>query len=420
MILNFIIKEKRRVRKYYIIALMLCFAITIIYANESITLNEILQRVQGNNLELKSMQKQFDAAKAEIDQAGLLTNPELEVELGNFGKDEIGIGIGQSFDLGGKKKSRIEIAKIEDEKLELEFEIKKFELEIETIRRVLPLFSVNTKLALLDLIIAIEKSTLETIQKRVEAGTTMQIDAMRVEIELEELYLEKRVAEREVIQLKENLPSLWADSTVNFSSVSGKINSEIIIPSIEVYQKNLLEHPKIKMMEYDRKLSRAELNEAKTNAVPDLKIGVGFSCSMETKENTLGLSVSVDLPIFNRNQGEIKSREHSIDAFEFEADNTVLNKKAELGELYTEVSTINEELNTIQTKILPKAETVFQTLLEYYQRGSISLLDVIEAQTELLGYKTRVIEYHLIRVELLTDLYELTGLNVKIIVNEQK
>ncbi len=84
------------------------------------------------------------------------------------------------------------------------------------------------------------------------------------------------------------------------------------------------------------------------------------------------------------------------------------------------MSTINEELNTIQTKILPKAETVFQTLLEYYQHGSISLLDVIEAQTELLGYKTRVIEYHLIRVELLTDLYELTGLNVKIIVNKQK
>ncbi|MBT3756149.1 MAG: TolC family protein [Candidatus Cloacimonetes bacterium] len=408
-------------RKYKIIALMFCcFAITFLQAEESLTLNEILQRVQENNLELKSMQKQIEAAKAGIDQARLNPNPELEIELGNFGKDEIGIGIGQSFELGGKKKSRIEIAKTVVEKSELELEMKKFELEIETIRRVLPLYSITTKLALLDFIIAIEKSTLETIQKRVEAGSTMPIDAMRAEIELEELYLEKRLTDREVIQLKKTLPSLWSDSTVDFVSVSGKIKSELIIPSIESFQKSLLDHPEIRMIELEQKLYRAELNEAKTDAIPDLNIGVGFSRSMEANENAIGLSASIDLPIFNRNQGEIKTGKYSIDAFEFDASNIILNKKAELEEIYAQVSTINEELITIQTKILPKAETVFQTLLEYYQRGSISLLDVIEAQTELLDYKTRVIENHLIRAELLTELYELTGLNVKIIVNEQK
>ena len=408
-------------RKNKIIALMLCcFAIALLHAEGNLTFTEILQRVQENNLELKSMQKQIEAAKAGIDQARLNPNPELEVELGNFGKDEIGIRIGQSFELGGKKRFRIEIAKIEVERLELELEMKKFELEVETIRRILPLYSITTKLDFLDFIIVIEESTLETIQKRIETGSTMPIDAMRAEIELEELYLEKRLAEREVTQLKKNLPSLWSDFEFDFSSVSGKINSDLIMPSIKTFQESLLLHPEIKMIEYERRLSRTELNAAKADAVPDLTVRTGFTRSMETKENAVGLSASIDLPIFNRNQGEIKSRKYSFDVVEFDADNKILHKQSELRELYAQVNSINEELNTINTKILPKAEVVFQNLLEYYQRGSISLLDVIEAQSELLKYQTRVIENHLIRAELLTDLYELTGHKVKFIVNEQK
>jgi len=403
-----------------IIVLLCCFAIAFLQAEKHLTLEEILQRVQENNLELKSMQKQIEVAKANIEQARLNPNPELEIELGNFGKDELGIGIGQSFELGGKKKSRIEKARTIVEKSELQFEIKKFELEIETIRKVLPIYSIMTKMELLEFVIATEKSTLETIQKRVEAGSTMPIDAMRAEIELEELFLEKRIIEEEFIQLKKTLPALWSASSKNFVSVAGVINSKIIIPSIETFRKSLLEHPEIKMIEFEQKLFYAELNEAKSDAIPDLKIGAEFSRNMPAKENAIGISASIDFPIFNKNQGEIKKREYAIDAFNFEANNTNLIKDAELENLYSQIKNINEELSTIQTKILPKAETVFETLLEYYQRGNISLLDVIEAQTELFDYKTRVIENHLTRAELLTDLYELTGLNVKIIVNKQK
>ena len=342
----------------------------------------------------------------------------MEVEFGNFGKDEIGIGIGQSFELGGKKRTRIEIAKIELEKSELEFDIKKFELEIEAIRRVLPLLSNTTKLTLLDSIIAIAESTLKTIQKRVDAGTTMPTDAIRAEMELEELLLERRLADREVVQLKKNLSVLWSSSTIDFSSISGTINQKFTIPSLETFQKSLLNHPEIKMIELEWRLSQKELEESRIGAIPDLTISAGFTRSMETEENTVALSASIDLPIFSRNQGEIKSKEYSADAFQLDADNTILIKQTELQKLYNRLRTVDEKLNTIETKILPKAESVFQTLLGYYELGSVGLLDVIEVLSELLDYNTSIIDNYVIRTELLTDLYELTGHKMKFIVNE--
>jgi outer membrane protein, heavy metal efflux system len=407
------------VRKHIILALMFsCFLATTLLADDNITFNEILNRVHNNNFELKAMQQQIEAAKSGIIQARFIPNPELEIELGNFGIDEIGVGIGQSFELGGKKKTRIEIAELDLKRSELAFELKKFELEITAFRKVLPLLSISGKLALLDSLITIERSTLETIQKRVEAGTTMPIDALRAEIDMEELFLEKRSANNEIAQLIQNLPILWSDSTVDFTSVAGVINHEITIPSIEIFQTSLLNHPEIEMLDLDRKLSKLELDETKSNSIPDLTIGVGVTRSMETEENTFGLSAGIELPIFNRNQGQIKGKKYLVTANKFETDNTILTKQAELQVLYNQLSIVNEELVTIETKILPKAETVFQTLLGYYKQGSVSLLDVIEAQTEFLEYKTTVIESHTERAELLTDLYELTGLKTEFIINQ--
>ena len=235
-------------RKHIILALMFsCFLATTLLADDNITFNEILNRVHNNNFELKAMQQQIEAAKSGIIQARFIPNPELEIELGNFGIDEIGVGIGQSFELGGKKKTRIEIAELDLKRSELAFELKKFELEITAFRKVLPLLSISGKLALLDSLITIERSTLETIQKRVEAGTTMPIDALRAEIDMEELFLEKRSANNEIAQLIQNLPILWSDSTVDFTSVAGVINHEITIPSIEIFQTSLLNHPEIRL-----------------------------------------------------------------------------------------------------------------------------------------------------------------------------
>ena len=405
-------------KKCLILLMFGIFAIASLQAEEVLTLEKILKRIQDNNLELKSMQKQIEAAQSGIVQAGLFSNPELEIELGNFGKDEIGVGLGQTFELGGKRKNRKDLAKSELKKTELELEMKNRELEISAIRGILPLLSASEKLILLDSAIAIGQTTTETIRKRVKAGSTVPVDLMRAEMDLEGLFLERRSADKELSQLHKNLPALWSESVVYFDKVSGNINEDVSIPSLEILKESLLEHPEIQMILLERKQSRLELKEAKISAIPDLSLGVGVTHETETEENSIGLTAGIELPIFNRNQGYIKAKEHSNAALQFDADNTILAKEAELQELYNQLSIITDELNTTKTKILPKAETVFQTLLEYYERGSISLLDVKEAQAELLECNTGILDNLAARAELLTDLYELTGCKMKIIISE--
>jgi cobalt-zinc-cadmium efflux system outer membrane protein len=373
------------------------------------------KRVMQNNLELKTLQSRIDSKKEEINQARAISNPEVEVALENFGQNEIEAAVSQTFELGGKRKSRVSIARVEMEMMEIEYELKKLGLEAETIRRFLPLIAANNRVTLLDSAITIAQTTLNSINRRVKAGASMPIDAMRAEIELEELHIEKAMILREFDQLKKSLVILWSDSIVDFVSITGNITSDIVMPSIEESQSELPNHPEIKLINHESKLVQAQMRETKADVAPDLTVSGGYLRNNEAEENAALLAVSIDLPLFNRNQGALASKKHELKAQNLLAHNELIKRNAELLETYNQVLGINEQLAAIQSKILPKADTVFSTILRFYNLGRVSFLEVVESQSELLDIRTRLIELEVERALLIADLIELTGLKSTII-----
>jgi len=389
-----------------------------LHAQNSITIEEVHKRVKENNLEFKKLKIQEKIAKSNIKQASKFSNPEFEVELENLGKNEIGLSLSQSVELGGKRKIRIEMAELEQNLVKLESEQAELEITTETVRRILPLLALEQQVRTLDSFIPGAEKTLKIIEKNVEIGATKQIDKIRAEVELDELLLEKVIAINEMQQLKNDLSALWLGSADDFDELDASINKEIVVPPINAYFDAVAEHPETKIQNLERQIAQIELKDAKKSAIPDLSVGAGFVRNNELKENAYILSAGIELPIFNTNKDEIHSVSLGSEVVENEISGSVSERKAEIKAVYAELTSISKDMEVLENKILPNLHTIFQTLKEYYKNGSVSFLELIETQTELLETENRLMELHISKAELCNELYELSGYQVDVFENK--
>jgi cobalt-zinc-cadmium efflux system outer membrane protein len=387
------------------------------YADAVVSFEEARAKVLQNNPELQVATTRIKASQANIKQALLVENPELEIALENLGQNEIEAAISHTFELGGKRKARTTVARLEQHVARLEYEENKRALEAELIRRYVPILAVQNSIEAIDSATVLAQSTCDAIKKRVQAGAAKSVDLMRAEIEVEELLLERALAEKQLKPLAQALAGLWGDADPDFLSVSGTIHAADSLPSKEDYYAALEKLPSLQLLETEKKIAQAQENEARAGAAPDLTLTGGYIRNNESGENAGLLAAAIPLPLFSRNQGDIAAAQHSLQAADFSYRAALNALKADIAAAHSEAEALAIQIKALHEKIIPKAEEVQETILRFYNQGSVSVLELIEAQAEVLELKTRLIETITEQAMLMADLEELTGVKTTIISN---
>jgi cobalt-zinc-cadmium efflux system outer membrane protein len=172
--------------------------------------------------------------------------------------------------------------------------------------------------------------------------------------------------------------------------------------------------------------NRTDLNIAKTNtrinvlnynyqkalAVPDLTLSLNYDEAGSFDYGYYGIGASIDLPVFNRNQGNIKSAKASI-------ANTVALQRSTQATVDENVSRALQKAyaqNKLYLSIDPKFSGDFQRLanevLANYQKRNLGLLDFLDFYD---SYKQNVLQVNSIRynrVQAFEDLNFYTGTNL--------
>lgn len=395
---------------------ILCFSVILtglnflpIYSNELYTTVQIVEKVLKGNSNLKANNSLVRAAEEKSKQAKAIPNPELEVGLENFGVNEIEVVLSQPIELGGKRAKRIQYVNKEIEASKLDFENKTIEVEANVYRNIIPILALNNDIQILESIIAIVDSASLLIEKRISAGANSSVDLLRASMELDQLKLKKEMFEDEKFKRSNNLSSLWGDSSNNRIAVNGILNSDVQIPSIELYKEKFISHPDMKKMSIEKELSEIELLQAHKDAIPDLGISGGYLRNNESGENAVLFSASIELPVFNRNSGEINKLKSTVQSKVYEVEGAQTNRRIEISTVYNELQRIDVQIKSIKEKILPKSREILSTVFNHYGNGAISFLDVLEAQREDLELKLEMNNLEKEKALLITDLFELTG-----------
>jgi cobalt-zinc-cadmium efflux system outer membrane protein len=113
----------------------------------------------------------------------------------------------------------------------------------------------------------------------------------------------------------------------------------------------------------------------KALAVPDLTAGAQFDKRGSFVNNASFFTLAMDLPFFNRNQGNIRAAKISIDQSNTQLTQQRLTVENEVQQAYTKALTSEKMLNAIDPNFQNDFDKLLKSITENFEKRNISLLE---------------------------------------------
>ncbi|MFP4165317.1 MAG: TolC family protein [Chitinispirillaceae bacterium] len=406
-------------RWYLLISLLLLMTVAeSAQQSDTVSFSKAREVILNHNFGIKAAQSRIEAARADVEQAKVYPNPEVSIGLGNLGVGEIEIGAAQKFELGGKRKLRRETALSEVRAYENSHKLVEAELEAEIVRRFIPIAVTEKKLALVDSVISNAQTTAEQITGRIEAGASRKTDLLRVEIELEQLQLERSGLERALNQARRRFASLGGNESSRLVNVNGDLN-EAQIPALDSLLNAVALSPRMKAYELQIAGLETRKQQLRTEAVPDLGASAAYVRNNKEGANSVGVGFSMGLPLFNHNVDAQRSVEFQKKSLLEQQKNQLVNLRTDISDIHSTLLQIDSNINILLTVTIPKAQKVYGLIREYYNAGNTSFLDLISIQQELLQLEMELLDLKAERADAVTELMAITASSFDIVNTEE-
>lgn len=358
-----------------------------------LTLQEAGQRFATCNLELIAERYNIDIAEAGVIQARLFENPVISLEQNVYNRLN-----GKYFDVGKEGEAVIEIEqliyiagqrnkRVRVEKLNKEMAVYQFEEVLRTLRselnsKFIEIYYTRKSLSVYDKEIDYLERLLEAMKEQNEKGNISLLEKSRIQALLLSLQQERNDALNRLIALQGDmrlLLGLEADETfepVFDASVLKQMDTGAV--SFAELAERLAGRPDMKMARTNIQVSRANVSLQKSLAFPEVSLKGSYDRAGNFCDNYFAVGLSISVPVFNRNQGNIKSARIAV------LQNTnreeLARRQAET-ELFTSYARLEKAVKLYRSSNF-ELERDFGTIIEgvnsNYQKRNISLLEFID------------------------------------------
>jgi cobalt-zinc-cadmium efflux system outer membrane protein len=128
---------------------------------------------------------------------------------------------------------------------------------------------------------------------------------------------------------------------------------------------------------------------------PDITLGPNFDRNSNFAPNYVGLGVSLPLPVFNKNQGNIKSAEYGIKQQQSVTQNAETELRNNIANAYKKL-TLSLTLNGLtQQDFYRKYEEMYSHVLESYRAKQINLLEFLDFFNDYTASQQKLLQQQL-------------------------
>jgi len=359
-----------------------------------LTLDDATRLALENNQSLRAQRLAIDQAKANEITAALKPNPVFTnlnedfpflspnfLTLDNLRTNqEFTNSVTYTIERGGKRQKRVQVAQdstdvtiktVADNERQLKFQVAQA--------------FINTLLAKSNLEFAREdlKSFLQVVginQQRLKSGDIAEADYLK--IKLQQLQFEQDVSSAQValVQGKASLRQLVGYNTISedFDLVGDLTHAKYAAPQKDLENEALLSRPDYLAAQSAVKLANDTVSLAYGNRARDLTVESEYKRSGLI--NGLGFGLSIELPIHDRNQGEIaRSKAAASQALE-SAESVRIGVLTDVRSAYAGFQTAQEVAVLYESGYLDQAKESRDISNYAYQRGAATLLDLLDAE----------------------------------------
>lgn len=353
-----------------------------------LTLQSTLELFRQQNLQLVAERFHVEASRADIITAGLFPNPQLSMN-GTFidprspqlAGSQLTARLDFLIETAGKRRLRREGAEAGTRAAEQRF----FDVTRQLVMEV--------KEAFYEILLAQEHLNLaEENLKRFDE--ILRVNTIRFkrggipEVELIKTRLQKLDFENDVIaatletqNAKNRLRGLLTLFPSQEIEIIGSLGERPEIPSLETLQEKALRHrPDLLSQQEQVRQNEIQLKLTRAQRIPDVTVGAEYDTVSPDYHPTIGGGISLPLPLFNRNQGEIQKADRLLKASQAQFDQIHQQVLLDVERAHREAIENLSLVRAFETGLLKDAQEVREIVENAYQKGGATILDLLEAE----------------------------------------
>ena len=380
-----------------------------------------------SNLQLLAQRYNIDANKALVIQARLWPNPNFSIghtlysgTLNKFfptgANDETTVGLSQLILLAGKRNKQVKIAQENVHLTEYQF----FDL-LRTLKYTLRtdfyhIYYLRQSALVYDEEIKALTQVVKAFAEQQGKGYISEKEVVRIKAQLynfqseySDLINQINDTESELRLVLQVKPNFFIDPLTDSVSLSKLDPTQF--PLTTLMDSAYHNRTDLSIARTNTKISQLNYNYQKALAVPDLSLSLGYDEAGSFLYNYYGIGASIDLPFFNRNQGNIKSAKAQISGAQATQRVTQATVEENVATSLQKAFAQQKLYQNIDPKFYLDFQRLLHEVLSNYQKRNLGLLEFLDFYD---SYKQNTLQMNTIqfnRVSAFEDINYYTGTN---------
>lgn len=379
------------------------FTSASVFATQPVTLDEAVNIALKDNRKLAAARLLVEEANARLVQAGLMPNPELELEgkldtaFKSESKHTFSIGVVQPFSISNRIPAQKDVARIEIQRAVVEIADLERRIAGDARRKFIELLAIEEQGRLQASLIGLNDELLRAIKASLRRGLVSEIDVNTAQIALQQSRQKIKAIESQRSSRQIELNRLMGRPAEYDFIAKGSLEPQPLNdPSDFILEKALERRPDYIAAQLDSALARSEQRLTKAEQLDSWRIGLGYEREQGAQdgnaEHFIGLKLSFPLPLFDKKQGRILETTAKEVRAQKTAEALRLQISLELAGALIRVKTLASMIESYSPDILKPAEENVRLTEIGYSRGLTGIADVIQSKQQLADLRSSYVE----------------------------
>ncbi|MEX0944944.1 MAG: TolC family protein [Balneolaceae bacterium] len=369
--------------------------------SDTLTFSQALAKTLTESPELEVFAWQVRVAEAERIQASLLPNPTVGAEMENFagtgpfeGYDarETTVRLSQKVLLGADRLKQKRAAGLTKELAGWDYEAKRLDVLTELTKAFVSAVEAQQQLEQQRELFSVAEQLFKTVSAQVEAGKVSKLQQTKAQVELSRARIELERVRNQKESTFSKVASFWSAQVPEFTAVEGSLEVTQSLPEFQMVSDYIERNPDVARWTTELQHREAVLSVAKAEGIPDISISVGYRWMQDIDAEAAVVGVSIPLPFFNRNQGNVRAARYQLSRAQNQQRAVLIEAKQSLQQNFNTLHASYFEVQQLKEEVLPGAETAYQAALSGYRQGKFDFLEVLDAQRTLFETQTRYVQ----------------------------
>jgi len=387
-------------------------------ASTVITLDQAIDLAMKHNHAIKATRTQIQQNQAQEITANMRPNPVLGADsqfIPFFSPQDFSgtnldqtqqfdIGLSYLFERGKKRQHRLQAAKDQTAVTRAQVADAERTLTFNVAQQFISVLLAESTLQLADDDLKAFQQTVDISEEQLKAGYIGEGDFLKIKLQLLQFQTDVSSARLARVQALTGLRQfLGYDAVPENFDVAGDLAYQPLKGALEDLQLEALQQrPDYKAAELGVTAAKSQIGLAKANAKVDVNGTYNFD--HVAGENTASIFASFELPIFNRNQGEIARTQYALTQSQEQQESASDQVMSDVENAYAAVKS-NDEVVQLYTSGYLKQAQDSRDISEYaYKRGAASLLDFLDSER---SYRATQLAYRQALASYMTSLEQL-------------